>query len=128
MPTAGDTAAAPDRDDLEPAAKRSFVPCVRLLAEPVLIGDGDEERLPLIALSFDYGGTRVRAADSCERVFRSDGNGMQTIDRDAAGEAQARRLLERLGAVELACCEELSPMPGSDVDYVVRPGADHHAL
>jgi superfamily II DNA or RNA helicase len=121
-------------DKLEPDGARAFVPCLRLFAAPVLVStraglgsDCDELTLPLIALSFDYGGTRIRAADPRDRLVCSDGNRLVPRERDCGGEAAARRELERRGAVELACCEELTALPGCDADYVVRLDADHHA-
>ena len=54
------------------------VPHIRLFAEPVLVAstrgladDYDELVAPLIELSFDYGGTRVRASVGRLAIFRS---------------------------------------------------------
>ena len=77
--------------------------------------------VPLVALSFDYAGTRVSAADERTRVFRSDAGGLEAVERDASAERDARRVLERLGAVELACFEDIAPPEGCDADYVAAP-------
>ncbi|HEX7603386.1 MAG TPA: DEAD/DEAH box helicase [Polyangiaceae bacterium] len=112
-----------------------IVACVELFAASVLVArteglrDVDEERvLPLLKLSFDYDGTRVRAADERTRLFRSGKSGILPVLRDGAVETAARKLLERFGAVELGCMEELAPPPDCDADYVLRPHAGAHAL
>ena len=110
------------------------VPYIRLFAEPVLVArteglscEYDELVAPLIELGFDYGGTRIRASDERTRVFRSqlindsrDSRALVAMDRNVAHEAEARRVLERLGALELSCFDELAVAPGCDADYVVR--------
>jgi superfamily II DNA or RNA helicase len=135
IPSANRVATAERDARVEPQPASSFVPCIRLFADHVLVtrseglsSDCDEQLLPLIALDFDYAGTRVRASDEHERLFRSDGGALVSTPRDLAGEAQARRTLERLGAVELALRDDLSPLPGCEADYTVRPGGDAHAL
>ncbi len=121
----------------EPAATQSArcVPCARLFAERVVITSTDglscamnEALVPLVELSFEYGGTRVRAGDPRTRVFRSNGGGLEAVDRDAAAESAARRVLERLGAVELACLESIAPPPECEADYVVRADGDEHSF
>ncbi len=102
------------------------VPCVRLYAErlDVTVGDPfdpdpetEDKLLPVLALSFDYDGMRVRAADKRAAVLR-----------DAAAEARARRVLESFGPVDLACRDDVSARLGSEVDYVVRTDEDAHVL
>jgi hypothetical protein len=88
----------------------------------------DEATVPLLALSFDYGGTHVAAGDARERVFRSAAGGLEAVERDRRAEREARHVLERLGAVELACYEEASLPPGCEADYVVRADGDEHAF
>ena len=57
--------------------------------------------------------------EECAAVLRVE------LERD--GEAEARRLLESLGAVELACLDcEVSP--GARADYVIGLDGDAHAL
>ncbi len=111
------------------------VPCVRLFADHVFVTrtDGlscetDEALVPLMALSFDYGGTRVSASDERTRVFRSAAGGLEAVGRDGPAEQDARRVIERLGAVELACFESIAAPQGCDVDYALRPDGDQHSF
>ena len=113
----------------------TFVPCVRLYADHVLVTstdglscDLDEVLVPLVELSFEYGGTRVRASDDRPRVFRADGGRLEAVERDRAGEGAARRVVERLGAVELACVEAIAQPEGGAADYVVRADGDENAF
>jgi superfamily II DNA or RNA helicase len=107
-----------------------FTPVIRLYAETVVVsrreglGCTDEEvTVPFIDLTFDYGGMVVRAS---EPIPRSDGTS-QTMFRDRSGENRARAVIERLGAVDLACVEDISPPPDCEADYVVRVDGDAHA-
>ncbi|MGD0527220.1 MAG: DEAD/DEAH box helicase [Polyangiaceae bacterium] len=111
------------------------VPCVRLFADHVFVTrtDGlscetDEALVPLVALAFDYGGTRVGASDERARVFRSDAGGLEAVERNRAAEHDARRVIERLGAVELACFDAIAAPEGCDADYALRPDGDPHAF
>ncbi|HEY3820979.1 MAG TPA: DEAD/DEAH box helicase [Polyangiaceae bacterium] len=111
------------------------VPCVRLFADHVFVTrtDGlscetDEALVPLMALGFDYGGTKVAASDERGRVFRADAGSLEAVPRDARCEQDARRVIERLGAVELACFDALAAPDGCDADYALRPDGDHHAF
>ncbi len=108
---------------------------MRLYSDRVLVTstdglscDVDEVLVPLLELSFDYGGTRVRAADDRGRVFRAEGSILETVDRDRSAESAARQVVERLGAVELACFEAIAPPDGCDADYVVRADGDENAF
>jgi superfamily II DNA or RNA helicase len=108
---------------------------VRLFADRVMVTrarglscECEEVLAPLIALSFDYGGTRIRASDESPRLFRSTGGALAAMDRDTAGEAQARHVLERLGAVELSCFDEIAAPEGCDAEYVVDVDGDAHAF
>jgi SNF2-related domain/Helicase conserved C-terminal domain len=119
---------APDRTG---PVDKTCVPCVRLYADEVIITstdglscDVEDVRVPLVELSFEYGGTRVRASDERPRVFRSGGTMLEAVDRDRAGESAARSVIERLGAVELACVDAIAPPEGCAADYVVRPDGD----
>jgi hypothetical protein len=103
----------------EPAL--SCVPSARLFADHVVVTSTrglscelHEVLVPLIELSFVYGGTRVRAGDPRARVFRADAGGLEAVLRDTAAETAARRVLERLGAVELACVDSVAPPPECD--------------
>jgi superfamily II DNA or RNA helicase len=108
---------------------------VRLFAEHVAVThteglscDVEDALVPLVVLSFYYGGTRVAASDERTRVFRSDAGELEAVDRDRAAEHEARRVLERLGAVELACLDSVAPPDGCDADYVVRADGDEHSF
>jgi superfamily II DNA or RNA helicase len=108
---------------------------VRLYADQVLVTstdglscDLDEVLVPLVELSFEYGGTRVRASDERTRVFRANGGLLEAVERDRRAEAAARRVVERLGAVELACVEAIAQVEGGAADYVVRADGDENAF
>ena len=96
------------------------VPCMRLFAETLFVDDGsrhgDEVKTAMLRLDFDYGGRRVRASDP-----RFGGR-----DRDA--ELQAARILESLGAIELAHLDDGAVSPGASVDYVVAVDGDVNAV
>ena len=89
-------------------------PIIRLAASTIWV-DGDELETATITLAFDYNGTRVAAR-----------SGRSAVARDRAAEAQARRVLESLGAIDLACLEDVACDP--PVDYAVRLDRDVHAL
>jgi superfamily II DNA or RNA helicase len=117
------------------AGQRTLVPCVRLFADRVLVTstnqlsrDEAEVLVPLVELSFEYGGTRLRANDDRTRLLRAVGGSVETVERDRAFEAEARRALERLGAVELSMCDMIAPPEGCDADYVVRADGDEHSF
>jgi superfamily II DNA or RNA helicase len=108
---------------------------VRLFADQVAVTHADglsfdveEVRVPLVALSFDYQGTCVAASDGRTRVFRSVAGALEAVERDRAAEHDARRVLEGLGALELACLDAVAPPDGCDADYVVRADGDEHAF
>jgi superfamily II DNA or RNA helicase len=116
-------------------AQAPCVPHVRLFADRVVVTstDGlseahDEALTPLIELSFEYGGTKVRASDERTRIFRADGQGLETLERNRSAEADARRVLERLGAIDLACVDAVAPPDGCEADYVVRTDGDTHSF
>ena len=118
-----------------PAAGAPCAARVRLFAERVLVTrtDGlsvhtDERLVPLVAVDFEYAGTRVRASDPRPRVFQAWTGELAAIDRDTESEAQVRRVIERLGAVELACVDFVAPPDGCEADYVVHVDADEHAF
>jgi superfamily II DNA or RNA helicase len=103
----------------EQAGASVCVPCLRLDVESLMVDDGDQ-RSAVAELSFLYGGVRVRAADHPARS--------PAILRDAAAEGRARYLLESLGAVEIACLDDVSAAPGDPADYLIRVDGDVHAL
>jgi superfamily II DNA or RNA helicase len=88
-------------------------PIVRLAATTIWI-DGDELETATLALAFDYGGVQASARTRA------------AVARDRAAEAQARRVLESLGAIDLACLDDVACDP--PVDYAVRLDRDVHAL
>jgi superfamily II DNA or RNA helicase len=113
------------------AARAAFVPRLRLFVERMLVdgeGPNAEQDVPVLALSFDYSGTEVRAADRRERFFVALAAGVTMVERDGAGEARAQCLLENFGAVELACADGYSPEFDSQADYLVQPGGNVHSL
>jgi superfamily II DNA or RNA helicase len=82
------------------------IPCARLWAGPVVLLRSEglktaeiEQVMPLIDLFFDCGGERIKA-------------------RDFGGGAEARALLERLGAVEIEHADVLPPVD-AEPDYVI---------
>jgi superfamily II DNA or RNA helicase len=109
---------------------------VRLFAERVLVTSLhglscriDEVLVPLVALAFDYEGTRVRASDDRPRIFRSSASGhVEALPRDRPAEARAQAVLERLGALEIACIDSVSLPDGCEAEYVVRADGDEHAF
>ena len=103
-------ASAPQGADAAPRPS----PRLRLRVEPVLVPDGDpllgrmrEDRAAVAELSFDY---------------------PPGVPPDVAEERRARYLLESLGALELACLEEITVFPGSKADYIIRADGNVHGL
>jgi superfamily II DNA or RNA helicase len=102
-----------------PASAQQDVVCgpsprLRLRVETVLLNDGGplalqvrEEGAAVAELRFDY---RDGAA------------------RDLAAEGRARYLLESLGALEIACLDDITIFPGSTADYLIRADGNIHAL
>ncbi|MFW6050475.1 MAG: DEAD/DEAH box helicase [Myxococcota bacterium] len=87
----------------------------------------EEVQAPLLLLDFDYGGTRVRSSDRGDRFFRAEGGRLAARARDRAAEANAQRVLESFGAVDLACFEHGALPPDVEADYVVALDDDTHA-
>jgi superfamily II DNA or RNA helicase len=116
-----------------PAAHAACVPRLRLFAERVLVTRTaglsqhiDERLVPLIAVDFEYAGTRVRASDPGRRVFQAWTGELAAIDRDATSETGVRRIIERLGALDLGCVDSVATPDGCEADYVVHVDADEH--
>ncbi|MEZ4257865.1 MAG: DEAD/DEAH box helicase [Polyangiaceae bacterium] len=93
------------------------VPRLRLFADEVVIhvteGLGsryETEKVPLLALCFDYGGQLVRADDLTP----------YGVTRDVRAEEQARRILEGFGVVPLECLDTWATGPFVEADYAVR--------
>ena len=102
------------------AAPARCVPCLTLFADTLFVDDGtrhgDEVTTAMLRLEFDYGGRKIRAGAP----------GGAGRDRDAEG--RACRVLEGLGAIELAHLDDCAVSPGARVDYVVAVDGDVHAL
>lgn len=96
------------------------VPCLRVFADTLFVDDGSrngyEVTTAMLRLELDYQGRRIAVSDP-----RGAGR-----DRDA--EAQACRVLESLGAIELANLDDCAVTPGTQVDYIVSPDGDVNAL
>jgi superfamily II DNA or RNA helicase len=102
---------------------------LRLFCEKVLVsreGKEEELELPVLGLSFDYGGTLVSATDERRRFFIAEGASLTSVERDIEFEAQANQTLERLGAVELGCLPGYEAQFDSAANYVVAVDADVH--
>ncbi|HET7505841.1 MAG TPA: DEAD/DEAH box helicase [Kofleriaceae bacterium] len=105
------------------AVSARTTPCLRVFADTLFVDDGsrrgDEVRTAMLRLDFDYGGRRVRAGDP-----RPAPHGA----RDREAEAQACRVLESFGVVELAQLDDCAVSPGTGADYIVAIDGDVHAL
>ena len=112
-----------------------LVPCLRVFTERVLVDrlgygtDFEEVEAPLLQLSFEYPDlrARVRASDPRDRFYAAGSGGIQAFPRDRDAEANARRLLERFGAVDLECVDSVGVPPDAEADYMVRVDGDVHA-
>ncbi|HTJ46522.1 MAG TPA: DEAD/DEAH box helicase [Kofleriaceae bacterium] len=91
---------------VNPAA--AAVPCLRLGTETIFVGS-EEVRAAALRLDFEVAGLRLRATG-------------------ARWEAEARRVLEALGAIEIDALDDCAVAPGVAVDYVLRLDGDVHAL
>src|SRR4051794_33083233 len=88
------------------APRARFVPNLRLGTETVFVDRGratEEVRAAAMRLDFAYEGVKVRAGDPCRNAYAMGGPGEapRVITRDTRGEAEARRVLEALGAIEI---------------------------
>jgi superfamily II DNA or RNA helicase len=117
------------------SAATPFVPCVRLFVERMSVEQADDEGgvyaeldVPVLALSFEYAGTRIRASDRRRQFFVGAGGGLARVERDAAGEARAQCLLEGFGAVEVECATAYAADLDSQADYIVQVGGNVHTL
>ncbi len=100
------------------------MPCLRVFADTLFVDDGsrhgDEHRTAMLRLEFDY------STPTAKRRVRANDPRWAGRDRDA--EANACRVLESLGAIELAHLDDCAVSPGAGVDYVVAVDGDVHAL
>ena len=111
---------------LPSVAPGAVKPCVRLFADEVVIhrteGLGsvfETEKMPLLELSFEYGGIRYLATDADGTEDES-----QADQRDLDGERRARRFLESFGAVPLDCLDDWAT--SVPADYVIRCEGNVH--
>ncbi|MAQ19676.1 MAG: hypothetical protein CMN30_33345 [Sandaracinus sp.] len=122
-------------DPQEAVAPGPVVPCLRVFTEKVLVDregygvDFAEVDAPLLQLSFEYPDlrARVRASDPRDRFFAAGKGGVQAYPRNREAEANARRLLERFGVVDLDCLDSVGVPPDAEADYMVRVDGDKHA-
>ncbi|HEX3850061.1 MAG TPA: hypothetical protein VHW01_03795, partial [Polyangiaceae bacterium] len=112
-----------------------FTPCVRLFVERMSVEQADDhaERyaeldVPVLALAFEYAGTRIRASDRRKHFFVGSGGALALVERDLSGEARAQCLLEGFGAVELDCADGYTGDLDSQADYIVQVGGNVHTL
>ena len=110
-------------------------PIIRLFSERVHVArseglrvDHDETTWALLELSFDYEGTRVRASDDRASIFRHGVGGLAVVPRAHGAEREACRVLEQMGAVDLACLDDVGLPPGCDAEYAIRPSQGQSAL
>ncbi len=124
-------AESPD-SDRGPTATGRFLPRLELSTERMWVADAEgqerEIEVPVLALTFDYAGTELRASDRRERFFVSQNGGLALVARDRAGESRAQCLLESFGAVELSCAEGYCPALDSRADYLVHADGNVHAF
>jgi superfamily II DNA or RNA helicase len=103
------------------AAPVRCTPCLRMFADTLFVDDGsrrgDEVRTAMLRLDFEYAGRRIRSTDP---------RPSQARDRNA--EAQACRVLESFGVLELTALADCAVSPGTGVDYIVTIDGDVHAL
>ncbi|MBA3397633.1 MAG: DEAD/DEAH box helicase [Deltaproteobacteria bacterium] len=117
------------RDQTAPA---KCTPCLRVFAETLFVDDGsrhgDEIRTAMLRLDFDYPGPAFTDGSPTRPSRRVRARDPRWGGRDRDLEAQACRVLEGLGAIELAHLEDCAVTPGTGVDYVVAVDGDVHAL
>jgi superfamily II DNA or RNA helicase len=108
---------------------------VRLFVERMSVEQADDhaERytevdVPVLALAFEYAGTRIRASDRRKHFFVGSGGALTLVERDLAGEARAQCLLEGFGAVEVECADGYTGELDSQADYIVQVGGNVHTL
>jgi len=108
------------------------VPVLRVLSERALTEDENgvwrERELPVLALRFDYGGRQVRPVGGDELWADAIDPPDDDLERDLAAEQRFQCLLERHGAVELACLSGCVTLLGSSADYVVNVDGNVHAI
>ena len=119
---------------MEPAKVQDRSPrCLarlQLLSERFLTEvDGVEQEvdLPALSLTFDYGGTELRASDKRLRFFAFMDEGVKEIDRDQSEERRIQCLVESFGAVEIDQAIDFTAPIDSPADYIVQPTGNVHS-
>ncbi len=99
----------------------------------------EDVELPVLSLRFNYDGQRLRPVSSDDDFgdldfdLGEDDEGAQVtplshaVRRDERAEAEAERLLESFGAIELRCVDDLIAPYGSEADYLVQSSNNAHA-
>jgi hypothetical protein len=112
-----------------------LVPVLKLRMETVLVNAGQtlapryrEEESAVAELWFQYGAARVGGDATAPDQPALASVPAPAIAHDREGERRARYLLESLGAVEIACLDEIETCPGSSAEYIVRVDGNVHAL
>ena len=90
-------------------------------------GTETEIELPSLRLTFDYGGTELRATDPRRRFFVATDDGIREIERDAIEERRIQCLIESFGAVEVEQASDYSAPLDSEADYIVQPAGNVHS-
>src|SRR5262245_13116562 len=126
---------------MDPGARDQFAParctpCLRVFADTLFVDDGsrhgDEVSTAMLRLEFEYEAVGPARPEGARGIrFRADEPWRAAAagparDRDA--EAQACRVLEGFGAIELAHLDDCAVSPGTGADYVVAVDGDVHAL
>jgi superfamily II DNA or RNA helicase len=109
---------------------------VRLFVERLSVEQADDQAhggyaeldVPVLALAFEYAGTRIRASDRRKHFFVGQGGALALVERDSAAEARAQCLLEGFGAVEVECASAYAADLDSQADYLVQVGGNVHTL
>ena len=119
---------------MEPAKVQDRSPrCLarlQLLSERFLTEvDGVEQEvdLPALSLTFDYGGTELRASDKRLRFFAFMDEGVKEIERDQSEERRIQCLVESYGAVEIDQAIDFTAPIDSPADYIVQPTGNVHS-
>jgi len=119
--------------DSEAPVARLLRPSIRLFTEQLSVNRGDvfrpeirEVDAPVIELCFEYPGCTVSAGPDEPLVHTTrDGS---AFARDLDAEAQARRTLERFGALDLTLLDDYGAPPDSRAHYLVQSSETRDAF
>lgn len=108
-------------------------PVAHLYQEVVFVDEGErfkqhfkEQKLSVLALSFEYEEFSIRASDDRARMFCGTDLGMRAFERDAEAEKRARYALESFGAIEIALLDDHGVSPDSLAEYLVHVDGSVH--